>query len=70
MSCKNFTIRSRKGCKYKFCRLYRKEINYEDCKECQDKEYKKYKRIKGKKHKRTKATDIQKRSKRSCMEQR
>jgi len=68
MNCKNFTIRSKKGCKYRFCKLNRKEINFEDCKECQEKEYKQYKKIKGKKHKRTKFTDIQERRKRSSME--
>lgn len=68
MNCKNFVIRSKKNRKYKFCKLNRKEIDFEDCRECQDKEYKRYKKIKGKKHKRTKATDIQKRCKRKGME--
>lgn len=59
MNCKNFVIRSKKNRKYKFCKLNKKEINFEDCRECQDKEYRKYKKLKKQKHKRTKATDIQ-----------
>lgn len=59
MNCKHFTIRTKNGYKYKFCRLYKKEIEFKNCKECNDKEYKEIKKLKGKKHKRTKATDIQ-----------
>lgn len=58
--CKYFCWRTRKGIKYKYCRLSKGEIEYENCHDCKNKEYKQYKKQKSKKHKRTIATDIQK----------
>ena len=68
MQCKNLKIRSKKGRKYIYCELLKKEISFNNCKGCANKEYKKKKctikkkycanAIKGKKHKLTKATAI------------
>lgn len=46
MKCKYFTIRSKKGIKYAYCRLHKKEISFSRCQECDSKEYKEYKAMK------------------------
>lgn len=46
MYCKHFCIRSKKGIKYSYCRLLRKEITSSHCRECDSKEYKEYKPLK------------------------
>lgn len=46
MGCKFFTVRSHKGKKYFYCRLLKKEIEYEECKCCEEREYKQYKQLK------------------------
>lgn len=46
MYCKHYTIRSKKGIKYNYCRLLKKEITFSCCRECDNKEYKQYKTMK------------------------
>lgn len=46
MYCKHFCIRSKKGIKYSYCRLLKKEITSSHCRECDSKEYKEYKPLK------------------------
>ena len=46
MKCKNFLVRSKNYKKYFYCKLYKKEIEYTDCKNCKDVDFKKIKRIK------------------------
>ena len=68
MNCINLKIKTKKGRKFLYCNLLKKEITFNDCKNCANKEYKKVKCainrkncakiIKGKKHKLTKATEI------------
>ena len=58
--CKYYTIRSKKGKKYMFCRFCKINIGYTDCTGCEYKIYKSYKKNKKKKHERTKRTEIQK----------
>lgn len=48
MKCKYFTIRTKKGIKYSYCRLHRKEITAFCCRECDKKEYKEYKPLQAK----------------------
>lgn len=40
MQCKNLKIRSKKGRKYIYCELLKKEISFNNCKGCANKEYK------------------------------
>ena len=40
MNCKHLKYRTKKGIKYIYCSLQKKEINYDVCKECLHKEYK------------------------------
>jgi len=40
MSCKNLRIRTKKGIKYCYCTVLRKEIQYSNCANCEYKEYK------------------------------
>ena len=42
MYCKHFTIRSKKGIKYSYCRSLKKKITLSCCRECNNKEYKQY----------------------------
>lgn len=51
MKCKFFTVRTRKGIKYNYCRLHRKEITLSCCRECVNKEYKQYKPLKSRSNK-------------------
>lgn len=51
MKCKYFTIRTKKGIKYNYCRLHRKEITASCCRECVNKEYKQYKTLKSRSNK-------------------
>jgi len=60
MGCKNLRVRSRKYIKYFYCKINKKEITLELCKDCENKDYVKRTEIKGKKHKQTKATEISK----------
>lgn len=46
MYCKYYCRRSKKGKKYCYCRLLKKEISFSDCKSCTKKEYKQIKPIK------------------------
>lgn len=46
MKCKFFTVRTKKGIKYNYCRLLKKEIPLSCCRECVNKEYKQYKPLK------------------------
>ena len=46
MYCKHYCIRSKKGIKYSYCRLLKKEITSSCCWECDSKEYKQYKPMK------------------------
>lgn len=63
-NCSNRRIRSKKGKKYFYCTLWRRETRDGECIDCENKVIKKIKssfkrsKIKGKKHKQTKATDI------------
>ena len=43
MNCKNMKIRTKKGTKYIYCSLLKKEITYDICNHCENKEYKKQK---------------------------
>ena len=45
MKCKYFTIRTKKGLKYYYCKLHKKEISVSCYKECDNKEYKQYKTL-------------------------
>ena len=63
MNCINFSVKTKKYKKYLYCRLQKKEIDFEDCRKCEFKQYKEVKKIKGKKHKQTKKTDIPKKVK-------
>jgi len=63
MKCINFSVKTKKYKKYLYCRLLKKETNFEECKNCEYKQYKEIKKIKGKKHKQTKKTDIPKKVK-------
>ena len=54
MNCKNLRIRSKKYIKYFYCKINKKKITLELCKDCEDKDYVKRTEIKGKKHKQTK----------------
>ena len=45
MNCKNMKIRTKKGTKYIYCSLLKKEITYDMCNHCENKEYKKQKSI-------------------------
>ena len=75
MNCKNLRIRSKKYIKYFYCKINKREITLQLCKDCEDKEYAKRTEIRGKKHKQTKATEISKivkemvwyRDKRKCI---
>ena len=62
MNCKHLKYRTKKGIKYIYCSLQKKEINFDICRECLQKEYKtkntKSSFYKCKKHKTTKATEI------------
>ena len=40
MQCKNLRIRSKKGNKFIYCNLLKKEIAFNSCKDCEHKEYK------------------------------
>ena len=40
MQCKNLKIRSKKGNKYIYCNLLKKEITFNSCNDCEHKEYK------------------------------
>lgn len=42
MYCKHFTIRSKKGIKYSYCRSLKKKITLSCCRKCNNKEYKQY----------------------------
>lgn len=46
MYCKFCSIKSKKGTKYCYCRLFRKEVAFSCYQECDSKEYKQYKPIK------------------------
>lgn len=43
MNCKNLKIRTKKGVKYIYCTLLKKEITFDICNHCENKEYKKKK---------------------------
>ena len=67
MKCKYLTIRTKNKTKYCYCRLLKKEIEFNACKCCNNKEYKTYKQLQAtkpikeykiKKHKLTKYTEI------------
>lgn len=51
MYCKHYCIRSKKGIKYSYCRLLKKEITSSCCRECDSKEYKQYKPMKSRTNK-------------------
>jgi len=40
MNCKSLRIRTKKGVKYKYCIILKKEIQYSNCNNCKYKEYK------------------------------
>lgn len=46
MYCKHYCIRSKKGIKYSYCRLLKKEISSSCYKDCDNKEYKQYNTMK------------------------
>ena len=46
MRCKYLKIRSKKGIKYYYCSMQKKNISTDICIECQNKEYKQYNRLK------------------------
>ncbi len=54
MYCKHYCIRSKKGIKFSYCRLFRKEITSSCCRECDSKEYKQYKTMKSRTNKQAK----------------
>lgn len=54
MYCKHYCIRSKKGIKYSYCRLLKKEITSSCCQECDSKEYKQYKPMKSRTNKQAK----------------
>lgn len=54
MYCKHYCIRSKKGIKFSYCRLFRKEITSSCCRECDNKEYKQYKPMKSRTNKQAK----------------
>ncbi len=73
MNCINLKVKTKKGRKYVYCNLLKKEITFNSCNDCEHKEYKIVKfttnqkftinqkycaKIKDHKHKSTKATDI------------
>lgn len=43
MQCKNLKYKTKKGRKFLYCNLLKKEITFDNCKECTNKEYKKAK---------------------------
>lgn len=43
MSCINLKIKTKKGRKFLYCNLLKKEITFDNCKDCVNKEYKKVK---------------------------
>lgn len=45
MKCKYLTLRTKKGTKYYYCKLNKKEVSFSCYKECNNKEYKQYKAI-------------------------
>lgn len=51
MKCKHFCIRSKKGIKYNYCRLLRKEVSFSCYQECDNKEYKQYNTLKSRSNK-------------------
>lgn len=67
MKCKNQLVRTKQGRKYLYCKLLKKEITFDNCRDCANKEYKDHSTLKAKtnisekkykKHKLTKATEI------------
>lgn len=54
MYCKHFTIRSKKGIKYSYCRSLKKKITLSCCRECNNKEYKQYSTMRLRTNKQTK----------------
>lgn len=54
MYCKHYCIRSKKGIKFSYCRLLKKEITSSCCRECDSKEYKQYKPMKSRTNKQAK----------------
>lgn len=54
MYCKHYCIRSKKGIRYAYCRLHKKEITFSRCQECDSKEYKDYKPMKSRTYKQAK----------------
>lgn len=54
MNCKNYKTRTKKGIKYNYCTLLKKEITFEECKHCTNKEYKQYKKLKSRTYKQSK----------------
>lgn len=44
--CENLRIRTKKGKKYLYCKLYKKNLENGDCYGCDDRKYKKYKKLK------------------------
>lgn len=56
MQCKNLKIRTKKGVKYIYCTLQKREINYDDCRGCLQKEYKTHNHCENKEYKKQKCT--------------
>ena len=54
MYCKYYTVRSKKGIKYSYCRLLKREITLSYCQECDNKGYKRYKTMKSRSSKQAK----------------
>ena len=73
MTCINLKIRTKKKTRIIYCKVSKKEITYDNCKNCKNKQYKEIKKkiidytkkkpLKGKKHKITKATEIKRKVK-------
>lgn len=68
VNCVNHRVRTKKGIKYSYCTLWKRETRQDECKHCNEKASKTFKKmkkspIKGKVHRQTKATAIPKKVK-------